>query len=67
MKASDIFCQCSACGADLRAGVKATAPCDWGCDQDAHYSRAVGMVENDRVTEWMCPDCGRTVPRGVVR
>lgn len=28
-----------------------------------NYRREHGIVENDRIVEWQCPDCGRTWPR----
>lgn len=28
-----------------------------------HWRREIGIVENDRVVEWQCPDCGGTWPR----
>lgn len=32
-----------------------------------HFRREIGIVENDYVTRWVCPDCGHEWPREGVR
>lgn len=44
--------ECPKCRANLRDH-----------DNGPPFKREVGRVENDRITEWSCPDCGATWPR----
>ena len=56
--------RCPFCGADFDGG---PIP-EW--DRPAYggatrFSRAVGIVEHDRIDHWQCPDCGREFACGM--
>jgi len=68
-----LFCECPACGADLRSTpipvaslhlYGDTPTCD-GCGLSSHFSRLIGVYDErrDRTDHWRCPDCGHVTPR----
>jgi len=53
---------CPSCGASFQGGM---IPEDQRhlFGGKAHFSRMIGIVINDRVVCWRCPDCGHMWPR----
>lgn len=50
--------QCPACKADLTGEPIPDKDKEHYEKGSAHFSRIIGMVENDRIHHWRCPDCG---------
>ena len=53
---------CTACGSNMVGEPIPKGSRQWYGDQ-THFSRWVGRSWNDRVQEWICPDCGAIFDR----
>lgn len=53
---------CEKCGADFDGG-PIPEEIRHNYSPPYRWSRRIGIVWNDRVQKWKCPDCGNEVPR----